>query len=392
MTGGEQSRAIAAAVRRALSNAQEREPLHEPEIGAADIAEVVATMESGWVSYAAPSVRQFEAALAARCGRRRALSTNTGTAALHLALLLMGVQTADEVLMPSLTFVATANACAYCGAVPHFVDSDAGTLGLAPSQLAARLEAVAERSGDGVVNRETGRRIGAIVTVHVFGHPSADEKLARIAREWGLPFIVDATESLGSQQGGRPAAAAGDVAVLSFNGNKIVTTGGGGALVTDDDALADRAGHLSTTAKRAHAWAFEHEEVAFNYRLPGLLAALGLAQLAKLDDFVERKRALAESYRASVAGLAGLSFVAEPEGTRSNYWLNAIRLDDATLEQRDRLLATLHADGLLARPLWTPMHRLPMFAEAPRGELATAERLFREIVCLPSSPRLAPAR
>jgi len=362
--------------------------LHEPEFRGKEKQMLADCIDSGWVSYGGPQVKEFERSLAKACGRRHSVATVSGTAALHAALMVAGVERDDEVLIPTLTFVATANAVTYCGAVPHFIDSSADTLGLGPDHLARTLREIAAKDGKHVRNRKTGRRLAAIVPVHVLGHPTDDQRLAEIAAAYGLPLIIDATESLGSSRDGRPAASFGDLSVLSFNGNKIVTTGGGGAVLTDDEALADRLRHLTTTAKRPHRWAFIHDAIGFNYRMPNLNAALGLAQLERLDDFVARKRQLATAYQAACQALPGLSFIAEPKGTRSNYWLNAISLRYP--EQRDIMLEALQAAGLIARPLWELMHRLPMFASGPRSAaLAVAEDLQARVLCLPSSAKLA---
>lgn len=361
--------------------------LHEPEFGEREQALVAACLESGWVSYAGPQVKEFEARLAATCDRHHAISTVSGTAALHAALMLVGVDRDEEVVIPALTFAATANAVAYCGAIPHLVDCEADTLGIAPEALRKRLQDVAVADGAILRNKQTGRRIAAVVPVHVMGHPSNDDRIAEIAQSFGLPLILDATESLGSLRNNRPAAAGGLISVLSFNGNKIITTGGGGALLIDDDALADRARHITTTAKQPHRWAFMHDQLGYNYRMPNLNAALGLGQLERLSDFVARKRALAARYQAACADIAGLEFINEPHGTQSNYWLNAVKLDDPQF--RDEFLQALQDGGLQARPLWEPMHRLPMYRDAPRGELDCTEDLVARVICLPSSPKLA---
>jgi perosamine synthetase len=362
--------------------------LHEPEFSAREREMLLACLDSGWVSYAGPQVHEFESRLAAICGRKYAVATVSGTAALHAALLIAGIRANDEVLIPTLTFAATANAVSYCAAIPHLVDSDSDTLGMDPEALRQHLSKIAESRADGTYNRETGRRIAAIVPVHVLGHPTRDDRLSAVAAEYDLPLIVDSTESLGSFRDERPAAAFGLLSVLSFNGNKIVTTGGGGAILTDVDGIATRLRHITTTAKKPHRWAFQHDEVGYNYRMPNLNAALGIAQLEKLDSFVSRKRRLAEAYQAACQKLPGISFVSEPADTRSNYWLNAIRLPSPDL--RDGLLESLHAAGIMARPLWDLMHQLPMFADAPRSStLAVSENLQACVVCLPSSPRLA---
>lgn len=362
--------------------------LHEPEFDDRERSMLLSCLDSGWVSYGGPQVREFEAQLASACDRRHAIATVSGTAALHAALVVSGTRPDEEVIIPTLTFAATANAVAYCGAVPHLVDADADTLGIDPQALLQHLQLVAERRQDATYNRKTGRRIAAIVPVHVLGHPTQDARLATVAAEYGLPLIIDSTESLGSFRDGRAAAAYGLLSILSFNGNKIITTGGGGAVLTDDDALANRLRHITTTAKKPHRWAFMHDELGYNYRMPNLNAALGLAQLEKLGTFVERKRRLAEAYRAACQKLPGVSFVSEPAGTQANYWLNAIRLSDPGI--RDALLEALHAAGIMARPLWNLMHQLPMYSNVPRSaSLATSENLLACIICLPSSPRLA---
>ena len=362
--------------------------LHEPEFLGNEKKMLADCIDSGWVSYNGPQVREFEKALAETCGRRHCIATVSGTAALHATFIVAGVERDDEVLIPTLTFVATANAVAYCGAVSHFLDSNPDTLGIDPDRLAQTLREIAIKDGKHIRNRITGRRLAAIVPVHVLGHPTDDPRLAEIAASYELPLIVDSTESLGSFRNDRPAAAFGDLSVLSFNGNKIITTGGGGAVLTDDDDVAERLKHLTTTAKKQHSWAFMHDEIGYNYRMPNLNAALGLAQLERLDNFVARKRRLAAAYQAACQALPGLAFAAEPERTRSNYWLNAVALRDPA--QRDPMLAALQAAGLMARPLWDLMHRLPMFAAAPRStDLSVAEALQASVLCLPSSPKLA---
>ncbi len=381
---------IAAAVRTLASVLPEKAlpaALHEPEFTGAEKKMVADCLDSGWVSYAGPQVKAFEAELAHVCGRKHCIATVSGTSALHAALMVAGVERDDEVIIPALTFVATANAVAYCGAVPYLVDSSSDTLGIDPDKLAVVLKGIAQKNGRHVRNRKTGRRIAAVVPVHVFGHPTEDVRLAQIAAEYGIPLLVDATESLGSLRDDKPAASFGDLAVLSFNGNKIVTTGGGGSIVTDNDTIAERLRHITTTAKKPHKWAFIHDELGYNYRIPNLNAALGLAQLARLDDFVARKRKLAVAYHHACQALPGVTFVDEPANTQSNYWLNAIALHRG--DKRDALLEALDTAGLKARPLWELMHRLPMFADAPRASLSVAEDLQTRIVCLPSSPKLA---
>ncbi|MGD9923374.1 MAG: LegC family aminotransferase, partial [Pseudorhodoplanes sp.] len=303
-------------------------------------------------------------------------------------LRLVGVASGDEVMVPALTFVATANAVTYCNAVPHFVDIDSDHLGIDPNKLAAHLHRIAQLRNGVCVNRETGRSIRAVVPVHVFGHPCDMDAINAVADEFALAVVEDATESLGSSYRGQPCGGLGRVGVLSFNGNKIVTTGGGGAILTDDPTLAGQARHLSTTAKVPHPWAFEHDAVGWNYRMPNLNAALGLAQIEQLSEFVAAKRRLARRYAAVFAEMRGVTFVQEAPGTMSNYWLNALRLDHALAPDREMLLEATHAAGLLTRPVWTPMHQLEIFRDNPRGDLEATESTAPQLLNLPSSASL----
>ena len=363
--------------------------LHEPEFGERERALLEDCLASTFVSSVGPRVDEFEARLSAFTGARHAVVVVNGTAALHIALLLAGVMRDDEVVVPALSFVATANAVAHCGAIPHFVDCSLVTLGLDPAALGRHLEEIAEYTVHGLRNRQTGRRIAAIVPMHTYGHPMGITPLVELADGLGLPVVEDASESLGSICGGRHTGTFGRLATLSFNGNKIITTGGGGAILTDDPELARRAKHITTTAKRPHRWNFFHDEVAWNYRMPNLNAALGCAQMERLPEYLSKKRTLADRYRAAFRAAAGLSFVAEPFGTQSNYWLNTVRLDEADAAIRDDLLAAANDAGYQCRPAWTLLHTLPMFAACPRAALPVAIRLEASLINLPSSPRLA---
>ena len=367
--------------------------LHEPDFsGTQAWAYVRDCLDSGWVSTAGQWVNRFEQELCARTGAAHAVAVTNGTVALRLALHLVGVSAGDEVLLPPLTFVATANAVAHLGAVPHFVDVEAGSLGMDPAALAARLEAVAERREGGVFNRSTGRRLAAVLPVHVYGHPACIQELQAMAQAWGLPLVEDAAEALGSWRDGTHCGLFGAVGTLSFNGNKLITTGGGGALLTHSAELAQRARHLSTTAKLLHPWAFEHDAVGWNDRLPNLNAALGVAQLEDLERRLAAKRRLTERYATVFENLSRVELVAEPEGCSSNHWLVTMRFlaDDPALAEAERLqvLEAAHAKGLLLRPVWRLLHQLPMYAEAPRGELAVAEDQACRLLNLPSSPQL----
>lgn len=362
--------------------------LHEPEFGGNEWSYVKECIDTGWVSSVGKYVDEFERRLADFTGARHAVAVVNGTAALHVALMLAGVRPGEEVLVPSLSFVATANAVAHCGAIPHFVDSCPVSLGIDPLALGAYLASVAESTPDGLRNAESGRRIAAVVPMHVFGHPVDLDGLLKVASRFGLPVVEDAAESLGSTFDGRHTGTFGHMGVLSFNGNKIVTTGGGGAILTDDPDLARQAKHLTTTAKIPHRWEFFHDAVAYNYRLPNLNAALGCAQLEKLPGMIERKRRLAGRYRAAFSGAADLAFVSEPARCRSNYWLNAVRIVPADMSLRNELLAASNDAGFQCRPAWTLLHRLPMYSVCPRADLAVATGLEASLINLPSSAKL----
>ena len=379
---------IVQAIGRAIGPADQPIPLHEPELGAADQAMVQDCLASGWVSSIGRYVDRFEEMLAEFTGARHAVAVVNGTAALHICLRLAGVQPGDEVLMPSLTFVATANAVSYCGAVPHFVDSDPARLAIQPEGLAVYLETVAEETPGGIINRMTGRPIRALLPVHVLGHPADMGALVELAARYRLALVEDAAESLGSYIGARHTGTFGVAGALSFNGNKVITTGGGGAILLNDSKLAARAKHLTTTARLDAGVEFVHDEIGFNYRLPNLNAALGCAQLDALGALLINKRNLAKRYGAAFESVDGVRIVAEPTDSRSNYWLNGLMLDSSEPAHRDQVIKATNAAGYLTRPAWTPLHHLPMYQDCPRMALPGAERIFESLVCLPSSARL----
>jgi perosamine synthetase len=365
--------------------------LHEPEFGENDRAYVLDAINSTYVSSVGAYVDRLESQIAAFTGAARAVAVVNGTAALHVALLVAGVKPGDEVLVPTLTFIATANAVSYCMATPHFVDSDEATLGLDPDKLATWLDDVAEMRAGQCFNKRTGNRIAAVVPMHVFGHPVDLDGLVALAKQWSIPIVEDAAESLGATYKGQHTGRFGLVGTLSFNGNKVVTTGGGGAVITDNGQLADRLKHLTTTARQKHAWAFVHDEVGYNYRMPNLNAALGCAQMERLAQAVVEKRALAARYREAFSNVPGVRFVDEPPSSQGNFWLNALLLHRSHAHLLTPLLERTNAEGIGTRPVWTLMHRLPMYAACPRMDLSIAEDLERRIINLPSSARLGRA-
>jgi len=365
--------------------------LHEPSFQGRENEYVKECIDTGWVSSVGKFVDRFEQQLADYTGAKRAIAVVNGTAALHICLKLVGVQQHDEVLIPALTFVATANAVAYCGAIPHFVDSEERTLGLDPRKLSEYLDSIAEVRATECFNKKTGRRIKAVVPMHTFGHPVDMDPLVILCDRYCLELVEDAAESLGSLYKGKHTGNFGKVSALSFNGNKIITTGGGGAILTNDDSLADTAKHLTTTARVPHRWDISHDMVGYNYRLPNINAAIGCAQMEQLPEFVRGKRELADKYRTAFHDLEGLRFFSEPDFARSNYWLNVLLLEEKHARERDKLLEITNNNGIMTRPAWRLMHRLPMFRESPSMELPVAENLESRLINIPSSSFLSSA-
>jgi perosamine synthetase len=359
--------------------------LHEPRFGGNEWLYLKECLDSTYVSSVGPFVDRFEFDLAEFTGAKHAVVVVNGTAALHISLLLAGVQPGDEVLVPTLTFVATANAVAHCGATPHFVDSEERTLGLDPGALRDYLRHSSERVGKTTVNRATGRVIRAVVPMHTFGHPVDVDGLLAVAHDFNLAVVEDAAESLGSLYQGRHTGTFGLLGTLSFNGNKTITTGGGGAILTNDTELAKRAKHLTTTAKVPHRWEYVHDRVGYNYRMPNLNAALGCAQLEQLPAFIEAQRMLYNRYQDRFSSLSHMRIMSEPTGSHSNYWLQALLLDETVAQQRDSILVATNDAGCMTRPAWMPLHRLEPFQNAPRMDLSGAEAIIRRLINLPSS-------
>ena len=365
--------------------------LHEPEFSGKEWDYVKDCLDTGWVSTAGEYVKTFEDMLAKFTGSAHVIATVNGTAALHACFLLAGVKSDDEVIMPALTFVGTANAAAGMGAIPHFADVEESTLGLDPAKLNKHLGTIAEITKKGCYNKKTGRKIVACVPVHTFGHPVDLDPVLEVCRKFNLILIEDAAESLGSYYNNVHTGNHGLLAALSFNGNKTVTTGGGGAILTNDPDLAARARHLTTTAKVPHKWEYCHDQIGYNYRLPNINAALGCAQMEQLPRFLNQKRSLAKTYAAAFAEVDNVRFFSEPDFAKSNYWLNALLLDSSVVGLKNNILRASNDSGFMTRPTWTPMHKLIMYKDCPRMNLSVSEDLCRRIVNIPSSPILAEA-
>ena len=360
-------------------------PLHEPRFTGLDRELVADAIDSTFVSSVGAYVDRFEKELAEKVGAKHAVVTVNGTCALQVALELAGVQAGDEVITQALTFVATANAISYNRAKPVFLDVDRETMGLSPDAGRQFLNEHTEQRDNGVFNTTTGKRIAAIVPMHTFGHPVRIAELCALADEWDIPVVEDAAEALGSKYKGRHCGTFGQMGVFSFNGNKTITCGAGGAIVTNDEALATRAKHLTTTAKVPHRWAFEHDEVGYNFRMPNLNAALACAQLQQLDQRLADKRELTNQYRDFFSAVDWAEFSDEPEDCEGNFWLNAILLKDAA--ERDRFLETSNSAGIMTRPAWKLMNQLEIYSHCQTDGLENSMWLEQRIVNLPSSAR-----
>ena len=343
-------------------------------------------IDTTFVSSVGPFVDRFEKDIASYTGAARAVVCVSGTNALHMSLLLSGVERDDEVLTQALTFIATCNAISYIGAHPVFLDVDRETLGLSPTAVQSWLENNAELREGGCYNRRTGRRVKACVPMHTFGHPVRIKELVTICEKWHIQVVEDAAESIGSLYEGQHTGTFAPIGALSFNGNKTITTGGGGMLLFQDAAVGEHAKHLTTQAKIPHRWEFRHDEVGYNYRMPNINAALGCAQLENLDRYIESKRGIAAAYARFFQDMPGVQFFTEPKGCRSNYWLNAIILEDRAA--RDEFLEFSNDHGVMTRPVWELMNRLPMFEHCENDGLANSIWLADRIVNIPSSPKL----
>jgi aminotransferase in exopolysaccharide biosynthesis len=360
--------------------------LHEPSFDGNEWIYLKECLDSNYVSSVGKFVDQFELSLANYTGAKYAISVVNGTAALQIALKLAGVNSDEEVLLPALTFVATANAISYLGAIPHFVDSEESTLGIDVAKLREYLSANTEGRSGLCINKSTKRVIRALVPMHTFGHPSDLEQLLSIARDFNLVLVEDAAESLGSFYKGQHTGTFGLLGTLSFNGNKTITTGGGGAILTNDEELAIRAKHLTTTAKISHKWEFDHDEIGYNYRMPNINAALGCAQMEKLPEKISSKRELFKRYKEEFNSISGASIFEEPKNCQSNYWLQTLLLEEDSVDLRDSVLEASNKEGIMARPAWKLMSNLAPYRNSPAMSLKGANSLYRRVINLPSSP------
>ena len=377
---------IISAIRQSIN--VEKAGLHEPSIDDMDIKSVVKTLETGFVSSVGKDIEEFEKDIARYTNASYVVGMCNGTSALHISLLANNIRENDEILVPALTFIATANAISYCKAIPHFIDSEVDSFGINIDKLELYLEKNTKLENNECINLKTDRRIYAIIPVHVFGFIGDMIRLQKLARRFNLVIIEDATEALGSFRNNKHAGTFGKCGALSFNGNKIITTGGGGALITNDLKLAKYAKHLSTTAKLKHKYEYHHDEVGFNYRMPSLNAALGISQLKKLPNYIIAKTKIRDAYQTNFNKIEGLKFILGPQDCKSNYWLNSIKLDKEIIKYKDFIIEELNEHGYLCRPIWQLLSSLNPYKINPSMDLSQAQELQESIINIPSSPKL----
>ena len=363
-------------------------PLSVPALRGNEWKYVKECLDSNWVSSAGPFVERFERMVAGFVGAKHAVSTQSGTAALHIALLVAGIQPEDEVLVSTLTFIAPANTIRYCGAWPVLIDAEPAYWQMDPHRVVDFLERECQWASGELRNRTTGRRVKAVLPVHILGHPVDMDPILEVARKYRLAVVEDATESLGAKYRDKLVGRLGDIACFSFNGNKIITTGGGGMIVTDCDEWARKARHLATQAKQDPI-EYVHDEIGYNYRLTNVQAALGCAQMENLCLFVEAKRTIAASYARELAGLPGLTLMREAPGVFSTFWMFTILAGEACGRDRRALFRYLNDKGIQTRPLWQPLHRSPVHRHAQACESGVADRLCHDALSLPCSVGLS---
>lgn len=365
---------------------QESVPLSVPKFIGNEKKYLEECIDSTFVSSVGQFVDRFEKDMAAYTGAKKAVVCVSGTNALHMALMLAGVKRDDEVLTQALTFIATCNACNYIGAYPVFIDVDMSTMGLSPDALKEWLCKNSEIKNQQCYNKNTGRRVKAVIPMHTFGHPVRIEEIAALCKEYHLELVEDAAESVGSRYKGKHTGLFGRVGVLSFNGNKTITTGGGGMLLFMDEELGKFAKHITTQAKVPHSWEFRHDHIGYNYRMPNINAALGCAQLEHLDEYIASKRQVAAEYAEYFRSVDGIDFFTEPANCFSNYWLNVVVLEDKGRQLE--FLQYTNDHGVMTRPVWELMSRLSMFERCETDGLKNTIWLADRVVNIPSSVRI----
>jgi len=360
-------------------------PLHEPKFFGNEKKYLNQCIDTTFVSSVGKFVDKFEKKIVKYTGAKYAVATTNGTSALHISLILAGVEQNDEVITQPLNFVASCNAISYCNAKPIFVDVDRDTMGLSPSALSSFLEKNTKIKNKKCINKKTKKIIRACIPMHSYGHPCRIDEIKKILKKYHIFLIEDAAESLGSFYKKKHTGTFGNLGIISFNGNKIITAGGGGCIITNDKILAKKAKHITTTAKIPHKWDFNHDLIGYNYRMPNLNAALLIAQLENLNFFLRNKRELAKNYETFFKDTE-FNFFKEPKNSKSNYWLNSIILKNK--KKKDQFLEQTHANAIMTRPIWSLMNMLPMFKNAQCSDLKNSKWLFDRVVNIPSSTTL----
>ena len=362
-----------------------RHSLHEPFFFGNEWKYVKKTLDDNYVSSVGGFIKKFEDKLKKFTGSKYAIAVVNGTAALHLTMKACGIKNNEEVLVPTLTFIGTANAITYCGAIPHFIDCELSTLGIDPIALEKYLKKNTKKVGNSLINIKTKRKISAIIPVHIFGNICQIEKINQIAKKFNLIVIEDAAEALGTFLKSKHAGNFGIAGCISFNGNKILTTGGGGAIITNNKKLSDKIRHLSTTAKIDHSWEYIHDHVGYNYRMPNLNAALGLAQVENLKKFLQSKRKLFAEYNKKFSNIDSIKILKEPENSKSNYWLNSIILNKPSIKNRDKIIQLAKENNIYLRPAWRPLHMLRPYRLMPSMPIKNANVIYKSLNNIPSS-------
>ena len=363
--------------------------LHEPSFDIKELNILKKCIGNNEVSTAGKFTLELENIIKKKLNCKNVVATNSGTSALHLALLALGVKKEDEVLMPSLNYIASANACLYIGAIPHFIDIETKTLGIDVKKLDTYLKNTTQiRKNKYCINKKTKRKIKAIICLHTFGHPCEVDKIRRLAKKFNLFLVEDAAEALGSFYKKKHVGTFGHVGILSFNGNKIITTGGGGAVITNSKSITNKVLSLSTIYKKRHKWKYEYDNLGYNYRMPSINAAIGIEQMKKLNYFIKKKRDLYKKYQKKIANNPNFILFQEPKNCRSNYWLQTIILNKKNVKLRDKIINQSHSSGIKVRPVWRPLHKSKHLKNMPKMKLETTLNLENRIVNLPSSPNI----
>ena len=363
-------------------------PLHEPYFDAKEITFLTECIKSGYVSTVGKSVNLFEKKISELTKSKYCISVVNGTSAIHLGLLALGVKRDDEVLLPSLGFVAVPNAISYCGAVPNFVDSEKKTLGVCSSKLNDYLKNNTVKKKNKLINKKTGREIKGLISIHLFGYANDLTEINKVCKKFGIFHFEDASEAIGSYYKNKHLGTFSDIGCLSFNGNKTITTGGGGMILTNKKKLNDFIRHVSTTAKVKHPWVLSHDMVGYNYRMPNLNASLGLAQLEKLKKILRIKKNIHKIYQSKFNDNKFFELFSENKNSKSNHWLNTLLIKKSNIKIRDKIFSSLIKENINCRPTWKLLHKLPMYKNCPRDDLKVSKELEKRIITLPSSPNL----